>query len=136
MADSPPDLALNPPAAPAVPASSTAEAASLTKPPLPADPDDPTHVLLHVPVHVRSVTLIILAVILVLATLRFAAAFFIPLMLGFMFSYALSPIVEWLQRMKVPRALSAAVLILAILGSAGASIYSFSDDASQLVDTL
>ena len=84
--------------------------------PLAADPEDPSHALLHVPVNVRSVTLVVLTVLAVLAMLHWASAFFIPLMLGFMFSYALSPIVDALQRWRIPRAISAAVLILGILG--------------------
>ena len=106
------------------------------EPPLPADPEDPSHVLLRVPMHVRSVALVVLTVMAVLAALKWAAAFFIPLMLGFMFSYALSPIVDWLERWRIPRAISAAVLILGILGGAGASVYSFSDDASELIESL
>lgn len=104
--------------------------------PLPVDPDDPSHALLHVPVNVRSMSLGVLAVLASLAILHWAAAFFIPLMVGFMFSYALSPIVDWLQRWRIPRAISAAVLILGILGGAGASLYSFSDDANQLIGSL
>lgn len=114
------------PAAPAPPAPS----------PLPADPDDPTHVLLHMPLRVRSATLAVLMVIMVVATLRWASAFFIPLMLGFMLSYALGPIVDALQRWRVPRALSAAVLILGLLGGAGTAAWSFSDDLNAFVDTL
>ncbi len=104
--------------------------------PVAADPEDPSHVLLHMPVTVRSMTLVVLTVILVLATLRWASAFFIPLMLGFMLSYALSPIVDALQRARIPRAISAAVLMIGILGGTGASMYAFSDDANQLIDTL
>jgi predicted PurR-regulated permease PerM len=37
---------------------------------------------------------------------------------------------------RIPRAISAAVLIVAILGGAGAAVYSFSDDANQLVASL
>jgi len=88
------------------------------------------------PLHVRSVSLIVLTVIAVLATLKWASAFFIPLMLGLIFSYALSPIVNALERVRIPRALSAAVLILGILGVAAASVYSFSDDANQLITSL
>jgi len=106
------------------------------KAPLAADPEDPSHALLQVPVNMRSALLVILTVLAVLAALKWASAFFIPLMLGLMFSYALSPIVEGLQRLKIPRALSAAVLILGILGGAGASIYSFSDDANELIRSL
>lgn len=105
-------------------------------PPLSADPEDPSHVLLHVPANVRSVALGVLTVLAVLATLRWASAFFIPLMLGFIFSYALWPVVDWLQRARIPRTISAAVLILGILGGAGASVYSFSEDANQLIASL
>lgn len=109
---------------------------SLAAAPLPADSEEPSKVLLHVPVNVRSMTLVLLAVLAVLATLRWASAFFIPVMLGFMFSYALSPIVDALERVRIPRAISAAVLILGILGGLGAAAYSFSDDANQLVQSL
>jgi predicted PurR-regulated permease PerM len=101
-----------------------------------ADAEQPPRVLLHMPVDVRSVALIVISFILVLAVLRWASAFFIPLMLGFMFSYALSPIVDALYRWRIPRAISAGVLIVGMLFGAAASVYSFSDDASQLIDTL
>ena len=104
--------------------------------PMAADPDDPSHVLLHVPVNVRSVTLVVLTVLAVLATLRWASAFFIPLLISIMFSYALSPLVDGMARAKIPRALSAAVLILGIIGSMGLSVYAFADDANQLIETL
>jgi predicted PurR-regulated permease PerM len=104
--------------------------------PLAADPEDPSHALLHVPVNVRSAALVLLTVLAVLAILRWASAFFIPLMLGFMFSYALSPVVGALERWRIPRAISAAVLIFAILGGAGASVYAFSDDANELIESL
>jgi predicted PurR-regulated permease PerM len=101
-----------------------------------ADPEDPTHAQLHVPVNVRSATLVLLTVLAVLAALKWASAFFIPLMLGLMFSYALSPIVDTLERWRIPRAISAAVLILGMLGAAAASVYSFSGDANQLLESL
>ena len=102
----------------------------------PAAADEPTRVLLHMPVSVRSATLIVLAAIAVLATLRWASAFFIPVMVGFMFSYALSPVVNAMERWRIPRSISAAVLILGLLGGIGFSAYSFSDDANQLVASL
>ncbi len=80
--------------------------------------------------------LVVLTVLAVLATLKWAAAFFIPVMVGLMFSYALSPIVDWLHKLRIPRALSAAVLIIGILGGTGASMYAFSDDANALVQSL
>ncbi|MEO7547874.1 MAG: AI-2E family transporter, partial [Ramlibacter sp.] len=57
-------------------------------------------------------------------------------LIGVMFSYALSPLVNGMERVKIPRALSAAVLILGILGSMGLSVYAFADDANQLIGSL
>ena len=103
----------------------------------PVDPRAPPNVLLHMPrPTARTVALVILLVLAVLAVLRWASGFFIPLMLGLVFSYALSPLVDWLHRHRIPRALSAGVLILGILGSMGAAVYSLADDANELISTL
>jgi predicted PurR-regulated permease PerM len=104
--------------------------------PAAAVPEEDARVMLHMPVDVRSMALMVLTALALLAVLRWASAFFIPLMLGFMFSYALSPVVDALQRLRIPRAISAAVLIVGMLGGAGAGIYSFSDDANQLIESL
>jgi predicted PurR-regulated permease PerM len=101
------------------------------------DPKAPPNVLLHMPVvDVRNVALLVLSAIAVLAVLRWASGFFIPLMLGLVFTYALSPVVDALARARVPRALSAAVLILSILGATGAAVYSLADDANELIESL
>jgi predicted PurR-regulated permease PerM len=101
------------------------------------DPRGPPHVMLHMPPPAaRNVALVVLVVIAALAVLRWASGFFIPLMLGLVFSYALSPLVDWLQRHRIPRTLSAAVLILGILGGMGAAVYSLADDANELITSL
>jgi predicted PurR-regulated permease PerM len=103
----------------------------------PVDPKGPPHVLLHMPVGgARNVGVAVLVVIAVLAVLRWASGFFIPLMVGLVFTYALAPVVEALHRLRIPRALSAAVLILSILGGAGFAAYSLSDDANELITSL
>ncbi len=102
----------------------------------PVDPRQPPHVLLHMPANVRSAALGVLMVLAVLAVLKLASGFFIPLMVSVVFSYALSPLVDWFHRMKVPRAVSAGVLILGILGGIGASVYSLSDDANELIVSM
>jgi predicted PurR-regulated permease PerM len=122
--------------APAAPRADVPPAADAEPPAEPSPAQEPSGPLLRVPLHVRSVSLIVLTAVAVLATLKLASAFFIPLMLGLMFSYALSPIVDALERARIPRAISAAVLIFGILGGAAASVYSFSDDANQLVTSL
>ncbi|RYY92185.1 MAG: AI-2E family transporter, partial [Comamonadaceae bacterium] len=93
-------------------------------------------VMLHMPVDVRSVSLAVLAVLAAVFALRWAAAVFIPLMVSLLMTYALSPVVERLQRWHVPRALGAAVILLGLGGAFGWTGYSLSGSASQLVDSL
>ena len=101
-----------------------------------ATPDEPPRVLLHMPVDVRSISLAILAALASVFMLRWASAVFIPVMVGLLFSYALSPVVDWLQARGIARAISAAVLILGILTGIGSTMFSLSDEASNLVESL
>ena len=100
------------------------------------EPAEPSRVLLHMPVDVRNVALVVLATLASVFMLRWASAVFIPVMVGLLFSYALSPLVDWLQLRRIPRALSAAALILGILTGVGVTMFSLSDDASKLVESL
>ena len=97
---------------------------------------DPARALLHMPVDVRSISLVVLATLASLFALQWASAVFIPVMAGVLFSYALSPVVNWMQRYRVPRALSAAVLILGIIAGVATTAYSLSDEANRLVQLL
>jgi predicted PurR-regulated permease PerM len=97
---------------------------------------EPQRVVLHMPVDVRSVSLVVLAALASVLMLRWASAVIIPLMVGLLFSYGLSPVVDWLAQRRVPRALSAAALVLGILSGMAGMAYSLSDDASRLVESL
>lgn len=99
-------------------------------------PPDARHVMLHMPVDVRSVSLAVIAVIAVIASLRWASDVLIPLALGLMLSYALTPVVDGLYRWRVPRPISAALIMLAILGSLAGSAYWLADDATRLINSL
>ena len=101
-----------------------------------SEPTEQARVLLHMPVDIRSISLAVLATLACVFMLRWASAVFIPVMVGLLFSYALSPLVDWLQLRRVPRAVSAAFLILGILGGVGTSAWLLSDDASKLVELL
>lgn len=92
--------------------------------------------LLHMPVDIRNVSLMVLAGLAILFVLHWAKAVFIPVMVGVLFSYALSPVVNWLELKRVPRWLSSAVLLLAIFGAIGSTTWSLRDNAAQLVESL
>ena len=104
--------------------------------PVPESAPEPARLLLHMPVDVRSLSLAVLAVLACLFALQLARAVFVPLLLGLALSYALSPVVNQLQRWRVPRALGAAILLMAIGVGAGWTVYSLSDDATALIESL
>jgi predicted PurR-regulated permease PerM len=88
------------------------------------------------PVSSHAVALGVLAALGVILLLRYAADVFIPLVLGVLVSYALEPLVEWLQRWWVPRGLAAALVVLTIVAGVGGGAWALSDDALQIVRDL
>ncbi len=98
--------------------------------------NEPPQVVIHAPIDVRSASLGLLAILAVLYTLRWASAVFIPLLLGLLLSYALSPIVNRLQHWRVPRVVSASLLLIVIVGSMSSMMYMLSDDAASLIESL
>lgn len=97
---------------------------------------DPERVLLHMPVDIRNLSLVVLAALASLFVLHWAKAVFIPVMLSVLFSYALSPLVNWIEVRRVPRWLSAAVLLLTIICAIGFAAYSLADQTVRLVEAL
>ena len=91
---------------------------------------------LSMPVSIRSLSLAVIALLAGLFVLHWARAVFIPFMLGLILSYALSPIVNWMESRRVPRALGAGILILSLLAVMGTTTYALSDEAVKLVESL
>ncbi len=102
----------------------------------PASASDEPGVIVHSPISMRSASLLVIAVIASLTALRLASAVFVPLVVGVMFSYALTPFVNQMVRLHLPRTLAAAILLVGIVGGAGTVAYSLSDDAVALIETL
>lgn len=88
------------------------------------------------PVDAHSVALTVLAVFAGLFVLHWAKAVFIPLVVGLMINYALSPLVTWMEKWRIPRAIGAAILLISIMGGIGSVAYSLSDEASSMISTL
>jgi predicted PurR-regulated permease PerM len=83
-----------------------------------------------------SLALVTLAVIACVAALYLGRAFFVPLLIGILASYALAPVVDQLQRLHVPRAVGAAVLLAALAGGTSWFAYSMGDDATLMIGKL
>ena len=98
---------------------------------------EPQHVTqLQMPISIRSLSLAIIALLAGLFVLHWARAVFIPFMQGLVFSYALSPVVNWMESHRVPRALGAGIVILSLLAALGITTYALSNEAVQLVESL
>lgn len=103
----------------------------------PTTPDaDTPAVLLRSTVDVRSASLLVLAVLGTIFMLHWAAPVIVPLLLGLTFSYALAPVVNRLQDMRVPRALGAGLVVLGLLGSIGTTAWVLSDDTTKFIESL
>jgi predicted PurR-regulated permease PerM len=88
------------------------------------------------PIDVRSAALTVLAVLATILVLQYAQAMIIPIVLGILISYALEPIVARLTKWRVPRPISAAVVLVAVTGATGYLIYGLRSEASAIVEQL
>jgi hypothetical protein len=92
------------------------DAASTAAAAIPLEPEiEPERVHLHMPVDVRNLALAVIAVLLSFYMLHWAKAVVVPILLGVMFSYALSPAIDRMERWRVPRAAAYGLLLTAIL---------------------
>jgi predicted PurR-regulated permease PerM len=85
---------------------------------------------------VRSVALTGLFVLAAFYTLYFARAFFFPIVFAVLLDFLLSPLIRALKRARIPEPLGAALVIIVLLGAAGASIYGLTGPAREWVGKL
>jgi len=129
------------PQKPAAPGATPAVTAEAVKPePVAGSPDD---LALHagglrLPIHVnaRGLSLGILATVAVVFALQWAQKFFVPLLLGIFIAYTLSPVVRWLERVRIPRLVGATIVTAALLGGMGATMLRLQDEFINILDEL
>ena len=83
-----------------------------------------------------AVALWIVAVVATVFFLRAAKTLLIPIALAVLISYALAPVVSWLERHRVPRLAGAGLVLLLILGASSGGAYALRDDVRELAATL
>ncbi len=98
--------------------------------------DEKERLLLRTPIDVRNVSMIVIASLLGLYALRWAAEIVIPVLMGLLFSYALTPLVDRLVRAGLPRALGAGMVMIALVGGLAWGTWSLSDQANNLIESL
>ena len=98
----------------------------------PAAPEPPPLVL-QMPVDVRNLAITVIAVLGGVLVLQMMQSVLIPIVLGVLISYALSPIVKTLANLHVPRVLGAFVAVALLVATLGFGVWAFSDDAMAVV---
>ena len=81
---------------------------------------DPAGPLPGSPVHVRNLTFTLLSAAVVILLLQHMQPVLLPLVLGALLFYALDPAVDRLQRLRVPSAVGAALMLFIVVASCGA----------------
>jgi predicted PurR-regulated permease PerM len=88
------------------------------------------------PVGVRNAALTILAVLGLFFLLRYGQELFVPVVLAVLIAFALDPIVTVVTRLHIPRALSAAFVLLGLMGGAGYGCYALRHQAIAAIEGL
>jgi predicted PurR-regulated permease PerM len=95
--------------------------------------DEAEPLAMQMPVDIRSAALSVIAALALIIVLQHARSVLIPVVLGVLISYALTPMVSALAKARIPRPVGAAVAVAALLGAAGVGVYTLSDEAMAIV---
>lgn len=88
------------------------------------------------PIETRAAAIVALALIVLPFALYAGAAFFIPLFVSLFMSFALSPVVDWMERFRVPRGIGAAITMLLVIAVTGAGVQRALNGASDVLEEL
>jgi len=97
------------------------------------DADQPS---VRVPTDVRSVALSILTFVVVIFALQYAQGVLIPIVLAVLVSYALEPLVCALERIRIPRVLAAAIVLVSVVSGGATLLLELSSQAQQLTQQM
>jgi predicted PurR-regulated permease PerM len=103
-----------------------------TNPPSAPDADEaaPTPLPFPLRVDIRSVVLTGLFLLALAYTAYFARSFLVPVILAVLLEFLFRPLVRRLKRARIPESLTAAVVVLGLVGTLGAGLYTLSAPAA------
>lgn len=90
----------------------------------------------RVPVEAGALALVVLAVLASVFALSWAQGFFVPLLLGIVISYTLTPVVAWLEVIRIPRAIGTALVMLCVIGAVTLGMYSLRGQMQTIIEQL
>jgi predicted PurR-regulated permease PerM len=90
------------------------------------------------PLHVnaRGTAIGIIATVAFVWALQWSEKFLVPLLLGVFIAYTLSPVVQWLERWRIKRAIGATLVTVVILAVLAAVMYRVQDEFVNIIDEL
>jgi predicted PurR-regulated permease PerM len=100
-----------------------------------AEVADVVHEEVGQPAHRLATLITVLTVLAVLYTIYFARSFLVPIAIALMLSLLLSPVIRGLARVHVPPAAGAALVMLVLVGGAGAAAYRLAGPTERWVST-
>ena len=87
-------------------------------------------------VDARGLALGVLAALVSIYALWWARAFAIPLLLGIVISYTLYPLVAWLEAIRIPRVIGAAIVMASMMGGLAFGMYSLRGQMQTIIGQL
>jgi predicted PurR-regulated permease PerM len=92
--------------------------------------------VIHIPVNARGIALAILATVAFVFALQWAQKFFIPLVFSIVISYTLTPVVAWLEHIKVPRIVGITLVLFTLMFGAAVGANSLRTEFQSILVSL
>jgi len=88
----------------------------------------------RMPVDARGLALGVLATLATAFALSWAQTFLVPLLLAIVITYTLSPVVFWLERMRIPRVAGTMIVMATVVAALVLSAYSLRGQLQTIIE--
>ena len=112
------------------------ESATVDQPRNTADTDANPPTLFSGPIDIRSVGITIIAVCALIVMSRYAQEVIVPFVVSWLLFYAVDPPVRWLQRIRIPRALGAGLVLMALVAGVSLGVRALQPQATAVINDL